>query len=160
MEKIITFTPPSSAVPNTPSVTSCATSCAKSCAASFTCSSYTCCQRVDLARPTPKCAEDMNISISGADPPPLSGGGLDLNSSNSGCARLGSGVAPPSRGVSRRSGHPGRPRPSASPHRWRRGGADFSDCSMAVYFLSDMNKQTFLCLYSTSLCVVSHVARS
>ena len=28
-------------------------------------------------------------------PPPLSGGGLDLNSSNRGCARLGSGVAPP-----------------------------------------------------------------
>ena len=26
--------------------------------------------------------------------PPLSGGGLDLNSSNMGCARLGSGVAP------------------------------------------------------------------
>ena len=27
--------------------------------------------------------------------PPPSVGGLDLNSSNSGCARLGSGVAPP-----------------------------------------------------------------
>ena len=28
------------------------------------------------------------------DPPPHQWGGLDLNSSNSGCARLGSGVSP------------------------------------------------------------------
>ena len=53
--------------------------------------------------------------------PPLSGG-LDLNSSNSGCARLGSGVAPPLGVVKEevavlivlvRWHHP--------PRRWRRG---------------------------------------
>jgi len=63
MEKISTFTLPSSAAPDTPSATSCTTSCAISCAASFTCSSFTCRPRADLAPQTPKRAEDIDFFL-------------------------------------------------------------------------------------------------
>jgi len=53
MDKIRTFTFPSSAAPETPSATSCATLCAMSFIASFTCSSFTCRPRALLAPPTP-----------------------------------------------------------------------------------------------------------
>ena len=47
-------------------------------------------QRGHSACRSERCLEFLGRSV----PPPLSGG-LDLNSSNSGCARLRSGVAPP-----------------------------------------------------------------
>ena len=53
IDKLNTFTLPSSAAPDTSSATSCAMSCAMSCAASFKCSSFTCRPSADLAPPTP-----------------------------------------------------------------------------------------------------------
>ena len=55
MGKISTFKPPSSAAPDTPS----ATFCAMSSTAPFTCTTFTCRPRADLAPPTPKRAEDF-----------------------------------------------------------------------------------------------------
>ena len=59
MGKISTFKLPSSAAPEMSSATSCAMSCAMSCDAPFTCPSFMCRPRADLAPPTQKRAEDL-----------------------------------------------------------------------------------------------------